>query len=149
MLLHWTCKPFAELTVDELYRIVQLRNAVFVVEQNCPYQDADDKDQHCLHVCGWHNGILVGYARLVPKGISYEAYISIGRVVTATVVRGSGAGKALLQKAIEDCYAAYEQQPIKISAQLYLKRFYESFGFEQVSEVYLEDNIEHIAMIKP
>jgi ElaA protein len=147
-MLTWTCQPFDALTVTQLYSILQLRNAVFVVEQNCPYQDADDKDPHCLHLCGWQDQHLVAYARLVPKGISYNTHISIGRVVTCQAVRGTGAGKALIQQAIQHCYAAYGQQAIKISAQLYLQRFYTSFGFEQVTPVYLEDNIEHIGMIK-
>lgn len=147
MQLHWILKKFEELTPYQLYAILQLRNDVFVVEQNCVFQDADDKDQNCYHLMGFADNKLVAYTRLVPPKIFY-AEMSIGRVVTARAARRSGAGKELMQKSIDACYAVFGEGPIKIGAQLYLKAFYESFGFRQISDVYLEDGIEHIYMRK-
>lgn len=142
----WKCKPFRDLTVYELYAILRLRLEVFVVEQNCPFQDADNKDQHCYHLCGWNNDVLVAYVRIVPPGISYEEP-SIGRVVTSAAHRGAGTGRALMEKGMEHCRLLFGPTSIKIGAQLYLKKFYESLGFVQSGEVYLEDDIEHIEMI--
>ena len=142
----WTCKTFKELTVYELYAIMQLRSEVFVVEQNCPYQDADNKDQQSHHFCGWDGETLVAYVRLVPPGISFDE-MSIGRVVTSPAHRKGGLGRMLMQQAIERCILIFGKQNIRIGAQLYLKNFYESLGFSQCSEMYLEDNIEHIEMI--
>ena len=147
MQIDWILKNFPELTPYELYAIMQLRNEVFVVEQNCVFQDADDKDQDCYHLMGFVGDKLGAYTRLVPPGIIYSE-ISIGRVVTSPVVRRGGAGRELMKKSIESCYALFGEQSIKIGAQLYLKKFYESFGFHQISDVYLEDGIEHIYMRK-
>lgn len=147
MQLHWLLKHFDELTPYQLYAILQLRNEVFVVEQNCVFQDADDKDQDSYHLMGYLDNKLVAYTRLVPAGVSYgEA--SIGRVVTSPSVRRSGAGKLLMQQSIDSLYTLFGKVPIRIGAQLYLQHFYESFGFERVSDIYLEDGIEHIYMIK-
>ncbi|MBO9682154.1 MAG: GNAT family N-acetyltransferase [Flavisolibacter sp.] len=148
MQVQWLLKKFEELTPYQLYAILQLRNEVFVVEQNCVFQDADDRDQSSYHLMGFHNNKLVAYTRLVPPGRMYEQ-VSIGRVVTSPSVRRSGAGKELIKQSIDAVYNLFGVQPIKIGAQLYLKHFYGSFGFEQVSDVYLEDGIEHIYMIKP
>ena len=142
----WNCKAFNELTVQELYAVLQLRIEVFVVEQNCVFQDADNKDQKSWHVMGWDGDVLSAYTRLVPAGISYPE-VSIGRVVTSPKMRQTGLGRELMKKSIEEVYRMWSQQPIRIGAQLYLKKFYESFGFQQCSEVYLEDNIDHIEMI--
>lgn len=147
MQLHWLLKRFDELTPYQLYAILQLRNEVFVVEQNCVFQDADDKDQNSYHLMGFLDNKLVAYTRLVPAGVSYEQ-ASIGRVVTSPSVRRSGAGKLLMQQSIDSLYALFGKVPIKIGAQLYLQHFYESFGFKRVSDIYLEDGIEHIYMIK-
>ena len=147
MQIQWLLKKFEDLTPHELYAILQLRNEVFVVEQNCVFQDADDKDQNAYHLMGFSNK-LIAYTRLVAPGKIYEQ-ASIGRVVTSPSIRKSGAGKELMQQSVESVYNLFGKQPIKISAQLYLKNFYESFGFKQVSNVYLEDGIEHIYMIKP
>jgi len=144
--LEWRCKSFASLTPFELYSILQLRNEVFVVEQNCVFQDADDKDQQCHHLMGWQGDHLAAYTRLVPAGVAY-VFNSIGRVVTSPRNRGDGLGKALMQKSIEVCDELLGEGTIKIGAQLYLKRFYESFGFVQVGEVYDEDGIDHIHML--
>ena len=145
--LVWKCKSFGELNSHELYTIMRLRNEVFIVEQNCVYQDADNKDQRSFHLMGWAGNDLAAYARLVPKGVSFSN-ISIGRVITSPAYRCKGAGKALMQQAIRQCNQIFGEQPIKIGAQLYLKKFYEGFGFVQASEVYDEDGISHIEMLK-
>lgn len=147
MQLHWLLKRFDELTPYQLYAILQLRNEVFVVEQNCVFQDADDKDQDSYHLMGFIDNKLVAYTRLVPAGVSYEQ-ASIGRVVTSPSVRRSGAGKLLMQQSINSLYSLFGKVPIKIGAQLYLQHFYESFGFKRISDIYLEDGIEHIYMLK-
>jgi ElaA protein len=147
MQLQWILKRFDELTPYQLYAILQLRNEVFVVEQNCVFQDADDKDQASWHLMGFDENKLVAYTRLVPPGIAYEEP-SIGRVVTSPSVRRFGAGRLLMQHSIDAVYNLFGHAPIKIGAQLYLKKFYESFGFEQVGEQYIEDNIPHIYMLK-
>src|SRR5436190_21567034 len=99
--INWQLKAFNELNASELYSILQLRNEVFVIEQNCVYQDADNKDQGSYHFTGWRNDKLIAYARLLPKGIAYNDYVSIGRVVTAPSERGNSIGKELLKKSIE------------------------------------------------
>lgn len=145
-MIYWKCKHFKELTGYELYSIMRLRSEVFVVEQHCIFLDADNKDQQCYHLCGWSNQTLVAYARLVPANISYDEP-SIGRVVTSPEYRRSGAGRMLMQKAIEESLLIFDKKNIKIGAQLYLKQFYESLGFRQCSKIYLEDGIEHIEML--
>ncbi len=143
---HIYYKPFASLTPAELYDIMQLRNEVFVVEQNCVYQDADNKDPHCHHLMIRDGEKLAAYARLLPKGLAYEQ-MSIGRVISSPAYRGTGVGKLLIAQAIKDCRELFGEGPIQIGAQFYLQKFYESFGFVQVSDIYLEDNIEHILMV--
>jgi len=143
---YWTCKTFAELTPDELYAILRLRSEVFVVEQNCVFLDMDNKDQKSHHLMGWRDGILVGYSRVLCAGISYVES-SIGRVVTSPAARHLGVGRELLNKSIDTLYKLYGKQPIRIGAQCYLTKFYESFGFVQKGEIYLEDGIEHIEML--
>ncbi|MEM9918490.1 MAG: GNAT family N-acetyltransferase [Bacteroidota bacterium] len=126
-----------------------LRQEVFIIEQNCPYLDVDGKDQAAHHLMiRDEEGLLIAYTRLLPKGISYESYSSIGRVVTAQSVRGSGIGKFLMQQSIQWIKQLYPEDQIKISAQCYLLRFYQSFGFQPMGEQYLEDDIPHIAMIR-
>jgi ElaA protein len=145
--INWIHKPFAALSPEELYAILQLRSEVFVVEQNCVYLDTDGKDVSAEHLMGWIGNKLVAYARLLPAGLSF-AEVSIGRVVSSPAFRGTGSGRALLEQAIPTCYALFGKSPIRIGAQLYLQQFYESFGFVQDSDMYLEDGIEHIEMIK-
>ena len=145
--IQWICKPFDIVTPHELYAILQLRSEVFVVEQNCIFQDIDGKDQQCYHLMGLVENNLVAYARLMPAGVSYN-FISIGRIATSSKYRNKGAGKALLDTAIEKCNELFGRQAIKIGAQLYLKNFYESFGFIQIGEVYDEDGILHVEMIR-
>jgi ElaA protein len=147
MLLNWQLKKFDTLTASELYAIMQLRNEVFVVEQNCLYQDADDKDQPSWHLMGTNSEHqLMAYSRLLPAGVAFKEP-SIGRVVTHADVRREGAGKELMNEAIKCCNVLFNNAAIRIGAQLYLLQFYRSFGFKQVSEIYLEDGIEHIEMI--
>lgn len=149
MHLHWILKSFSELTTDELYALLRLRNEVFIVEQNCPFPDVDGKDQHCHHLLGLdtQKGALLAYTRLVPPGVAY-AYSSIGRVVTSVEARGLGAGQELMQRSIVEITRLYGPCTIQIGAQKYLHNFYESFGFLQSGEGYLEDGIEHIPMIR-
>ena len=146
MSLTWIIKEFSQLSPTELYAIIRLRNEVFVIEQNCIYQDADNKDQASLHLCGWTNNELVAYTRLMPPGLSYEE-CSIGRVVTSPAHRKTGAGRELMQVSIEKTFSEFNTDTIKIGAQLYLKKFYESLGFVQCSDQYLEDGIPHILML--
>lgn len=145
--LQWLCKKFNALSVNELYAILRLRSEVFVAEQNCVFLDMDNKDHFCYHLMGWQQNNLVAYARLIPPDKVY-AEMSIGRVVTSPLFRKNGAGKLLMQTAIEQCHILFGNGPIKIGAQLYLKKFYEGFGFEQSSDIYDEDGIDHIEMIR-
>lgn len=146
--MRWHYKPFSSLTPQELYAIMHLRSEVFVVEQNCPYLDPDNKDQGSHHLMAWDGDTLVAYARLLPAGLSFSE-VSIGRVVSSPKYRRTGAGRALMETAIASCYALFGKEPIRIGAQLYLKDFYASLGFVPEGEVYLEDNIEHIEMVRP
>ena len=143
----WILKKFEELTPAELYAVLQLRNEVFVVEQNCVFQDADDKDQACFHFMGWQDKTLAAYTRIVPPGLAYKEP-SIGRVIISPRCRRQRLGTELMKFSIEKLIALFGEQDIKIGAQLYLKNFYESFQFKQSSEVYLEDGIEHIEMTR-
>lgn len=145
---NWICKEFADLTPDELYAVLRLRSEVFVVEQNCIFLDMDNKDQFSQHLMGWRENKLVGYARIVPAGFSYVES-SIGRIVSSPDVRGMGIGRDLLQQSIKTLYTLHGKRVIRIGAQYYLKNFYGSFGFQQASDIYLEDGIEHIEMILP
>lgn len=146
-MINWIVKPFGSLSIHELYAILQLRTEVFVVEQNCVFQDMDNKDQQCHHLMGWKDTLLAAYTRLVPPGLSYE-YPSIGRVVTSPAARGSGLGKTLMEKSIEELNRLYGYGTIQIGAQLYLKKFYQSLGFRQIGGIYDEDGIAHIHMIR-
>lgn len=139
-------KAFNELTVHQLYEILKLRSAIFVLEQQCLYQDMDDKDKHCHHLMIFEDNQLAAYTRLVPAGVSFSE-ISIGRVITNPDYRGRGLARKLMQQSIEACYDLFGKQPIRIGAQLYLKDFYSSLGFVQQGEMYLEDDIPHIEML--
>jgi len=146
--LYFSCLSFQQLSLRELYDMMQLRQVVFVVEQDCPYVDADGKDEAGHHLMGYRaDGKLLACSRLLPPGISYASYASVGRVVTAPEVRGTGLGRQLMRQSLDWCRRLYGDAPVKISAQCYLIRFYESFGFSTKGEVYLEDDIPHISMV--
>jgi ElaA protein len=148
MSLEYTLKHFSHLTNQELYAILEARIAVFCVEQNCPYQDCDGKDLEAYHVLGKDaDGVLQTYCRLLEKGVTYESYASIGRVLTSAAYRGKGEGKVLMRQAIQFIGELYPMQKVKISAQCYARVFYESLCFEAVGEEYLEDDIPHISMV--
>jgi ElaA protein len=150
----WQIKSFNELSLHQLYDALKLRVDVFVVEQTCYYPDLDgeknqlDRDQETLHLLGYQGDILVAYLRILAKGQRYDNYISIGRVATAKQARGSGLGHELMLEGLKMCQQHFPNQSIKISAQKHLIKFYQYHGFEQVSSIYLEDNIPHIAMVK-
>jgi ElaA protein len=146
-MLKITTKTFKELTTDELYALLQLRSEVFVVEQDCVYQDIDYKDQKALHVLGFKNDKLVAYTRLFKPG-DYFNYASIGRVIVAQNEREHKYGYDIMNASISAIKEYYNETTIKISAQTYLKKFYNNLGFEEVGEGYLEDGIPHIGMIK-
>lgn len=151
-MLYWQWAAFSELTVYELYEILRLRQNVFIVEQNCPYPDADGKDLKSYHLSGWDNPPhrsrkLLAYMRILPPGISYAEF-SIGRIITAPEVRKTGLGKLLMKEGLRRIEENFGKQPIRISAQAHLKTFYEEFGFRQVSEPYDEDGIPHIEMLR-
>lgn len=141
-------KTFEDLSVHELYQVLRLRSEIFVIEQQCIYLDADNKDQKCHHLLFFDDGRLAAYTRLVPAGVSFVE-ISIGRVVVGADFRGKGLARKLMEESIKQAYRVFGTQPIRIGAQFYLKEFYASLGFEQQTEVYLEDDIEHIDMLLP
>lgn len=145
--IEWSLKKFEELSALELYEILRLRSEVFVVEQNCVFLDMDDKDQFSLHLQGRIDGKLAAVVRILPPGLAY-AEPSIGRVVSSPLFRRKGVGIELMNTAIQETISLHGNIPIKIGSQLYLKKFYESFGFLQCSETYLEDDIPHIKMIR-
>lgn len=140
---------FSELHLQELYDCMVLRQEVFVVEQDCPYLDVDGKDQDSWHVLGYDKQQLVAYTRIVPLGVSYPNHVSIGRVVTHAKVRRTGIGKELMTASLAACHRLFPGQDIKISAQTYLLKFYQGFGFQPIGEGYLEDGIPHQGMVRP
>jgi ElaA protein len=145
MSLEWKIKRFQELSTAELYDLLQLRSEVFVVEQNCVYQDIDGKDRKALHLIGEYDSKIVAYARLFKAG-DYFDEASIGRVVVGANCRDKKWGHELMTQAIRAVKAYFDTMKITISAQLYLQKFYESHGFLVTSETYLEDDIPHIQM---
>lgn len=148
-MLTFKTTAFKDLSLSELYDIMVLRQAVFVVEQNCSYLDADGKDAEALHLRAYHEeGELLAYARIFDRGIAYADYASIGRVIVAQKARGTGLGYRLMEEAAKQLYRHYGLQPIKISAQAHLQTFYGLLGYQGVGEGYLEDGIPHRAMIK-
>jgi ElaA protein len=147
--MNFICKPFTELTIDEWHDIAALRQIVFVVEQNCAYLDIDGKDKIAWHLMGYENNELAAYTRLLPKGVAYEQFTSIGRVVTHPNHRRKGSGIALMETSIAQVEQLFGKGAIKIGAQQYLTTFYQKFGFEVVGEMYLEDNIPHVPMLRP
>jgi ElaA protein len=147
MNLTHTIKAFHELTVDELYDLLRLRSEVFVVEQNCVFLDQDNKDQKCYHLLLYSDSELVGYSRLVPAGLSYSE-MAIGRVITSASARGKGLGRILMELSIEYCHKFFGPGDIRLGAQTYAHGFYASLGFVSDGDVYDEDGIEHIEMVR-
>jgi ElaA protein len=147
----WQWCRFSELRPEELYAVVRLREAVFVVEQNCPYPDADGRDPRAWHLLGWQDReqerMLAAYARVFEPGVRY-AEASIGRVVTAQAVRGTGVGRHLMAEALRRVDALVPGEKIKLAAQRRLEEFYAGFGFTTVSAPYEEDGITHIDMVR-
>ncbi|MAX07523.1 MAG: GNAT family N-acetyltransferase [Gammaproteobacteria bacterium] len=140
-------QKFKTLNAHELYSLLRLRSEVFVVEQECIYQDIDDFDLDAIHVCGHNDGEIVAYSRLLAPGIKYVGS-SIGRVLTKQTNRGTGLGKALLKESIAQCQQEWPAADISLSAQKYLEKFYSGFGFETKSAAYMEDGMPHIQMTK-
>ena|SRR5690606_5974181 len=145
-MLHIIIKTFNELSTVELYDILQLRSDVFVVEQNCVYQDLDGKDQKALHILGIKNNHIIAYTRIFKPGDYFE-YASIGRVVVAKNERQHHYGYDIMKASISVIQERFKETTIKISAQSYLKKFYETLGFKQIGTEYLEDAIPHIGML--
>jgi ElaA protein len=147
----WKCAPFAELSPREIHDLYQARVGVFVLEQKCAFQDVDGADPECWHLLGRKTatspGPLIAYARLVPPGLKFSEP-SIGRVLTTSGARRSGAGRELMREAVGRVRGMWPGRPIRIGAQQYLERFYGEFGFVQVSEPYDEDGIPHIEMLR-
>ncbi|MFZ6052190.1 GNAT family N-acetyltransferase [Halocola ammonii] len=145
--LIWKYKTYEELTKDELYDCLALRVKVFVIEQDCPYQEVDGKDRQSDHFFGVDaDEKIVAYARIPHPGVSYQE-LSMGRIVVDPSIRGKAIGKELMVKAMNELKKKWGNVAIRISAQQHLKLFYEHFGFLQVSEMYLEDDIPHIEML--
>lgn len=140
-------KEFNELTTQQLYDILQLRSEVFVVEQDCVYQDIDGKDKKALHILGYKEENLVAYTRIFKPGDYFKAS-SIGRVVVSEKERKYKYGYDIMEASIKAIESHYKTKTIVISAQVYLKRFYNNLGFFEIGEVYLEDGIPHIKMQK-
>ena len=141
------CKPFNSLSLEELLSVLALRSEVFVVEQNCVYQDIDGKDKKALHIVGYLNEEIVAYARIFDKGVIYPEYCSIGRIVTSFTERGKKIGHQLVEFSIKQCYKSFNGRAIKISAQAHLEKFYGLHSFYASGETYLEDGIPHIGML--
>lgn len=139
-------KHFNELTTMELYRILRARAEIFVVEQDCVYQDLDNKDLNAWHVWFEDEDGVAAYCRVLDKGVSYEGEGSIGRVIT--VKRGTGLGYKVMMEGIRVAEEKFRQTSLRISAQEYAQGFYEKCGFVRVSEPYLEDDIPHVQMVR-
>lgn len=139
-------KEFTELTTEELYEILKLRAEVFVVEQNCPYQDLDDKDQSSYHLFLEDNGQIIAVLRILPENVAYKE-MAIGRLIVKKSYRGKGISRKMMARAMEFITEDLGKEKIRLSGQAYLSDFYQSLGFEKVSEMYLEDGIEHFEFL--
>lgn len=147
MKLRWECKPFNDLSADQMYTILCVRQEVFVLEQECLYLDADGKDRKSFHLMGFDDDNLVAYARIVEPGVSYTE-VSMGRILTTKTTRGTGAGIELMEVGLREIEKIYGKVPVRISAQTYLLNFYQKFGFESTGKEYLEDEIPHTEMLR-
>ena len=139
----WHIKTFQNLTALELWKIYQLRVAVFVVEQNCAYQEVDEKDLKALHLFAKNSQKLTAYCRIIPE----QDGVHIGRVLVTKEARGTGLAKKLMTQALTVCQQKWQSEKIYVQAQAYLQDFYQSVGFKPISEVYLEDGIPHLDMV--
>lgn len=144
--MNWNLKKFSEMTTEELYEILKLRNEIFVVEQQCAYQDCDNKDKKALHLFLRDKDEIIAYLRILEKGVSYNE-ISIGRVAIDKKYRGKGLAREMMLVVLKYIDENLHEREIRISAQAYLVKFYKSLGFCEVSEQYLEDNIPHVEML--
>lgn len=144
--VRWQTRAFDALRPAELYELLQLRSEVFVVEQNCAFQDLDGADRLALHLLGHRDQTLVAYARCFAPGVKYRE-ASIGRIATRSAVRGQGLGHLLVETALRTVAAAWGVQPVRIGAQAQLKQFYQSHGFDDQGMPYVEDGIDHLEMV--
>ncbi|MGG1369614.1 GNAT family N-acetyltransferase [Priestia megaterium] len=143
----WCIKSFQELTNDELYEILQVRTAIFVVEQKCAYLEVDGKDKLAYHLFKKENEKIIAYLRVLPKGISYQE-ASLGRIIVKQAQRGMGLGRELVARGIDFLENELHEKTIKIQAQSRLQTFYESFGFRSVSDIYSDEGLPHVDMLK-
>lgn len=148
-MIDWQDLHHSDLSVSQLYALLQLRCAVFVVEQNCPYQDidGDDLEGENRHILGWHNGTLVAYARILKSDDELQPVV-IGRVIVSEALRGEKIGQQLMSKALKSCTRRWPEKPIYLGAQAHLQNFYGQFGFIPVTDIYEEDGIPHIGMAR-
>ncbi|PCH98025.1 MAG: GNAT family N-acetyltransferase [Gammaproteobacteria bacterium] len=145
--MSWQTKAFKDLTVDEYFEILYLRIEIFVVEQDCPYQEVDEKDRISFHLFGRaENGDVIAVTRILPQGVSYDE-ISVGRVALKKEYRGKGIADELMLETFKFIKSHFGEQPVRISAQQYLLNYYNKHGFRQVGDMYLEDDIPHVEMI--
>ncbi len=144
----WQCRHFSSLSALQLYEILRARNEVFVVEQNCPYQDCDNKDADAMHITAHLKNKLIAYSRIIAPEVAYRGAASIGRVLTVPGARKKEIGKSLMEFSIQQSESIHDSFPIIIAAQLYLEKFYIQFGFKRTSENFLEDNIPHLMMFR-
>jgi len=147
MTLRWSWHAWGDLTPDVLYAFLRLRSAIFVVEQDCVFPEMDGRDPQCEHLCGWNGAELTAYLRLVPPGVRTPE-VALGRVVVAQSARGQGLGRAVMVEGLKRCAQRYPGQPVKVSAQAHLEKFYLSLGFRTVGAPYDEDGIRHLDMVK-
>jgi len=148
--MQWQVLTFSELDTQTLYTLLQLRVDVFVVEQNCPYPELDDKDLHpeTRHILLKKGDKVIAYSRILAPNVSFVGFPGIGRVCVSQTARRLGLGKILVEKTLAETAALWPHTDIHISAQCYLQRFYQELGFNAASEPYLEDDIPHLKMIK-
>jgi ElaA protein len=145
--INWVFRSFYQLSLNELYQVFELRQEVFIVEQDCPYKDADGLDQKCFHLLGYCDNQIAAYARIVPAGVAYKE-ASIGRIVTSEKFRGIGLGKILMDESLAIMMKQFGNGQIRIMAQCYLKEFYREFAFVEDGQEFLEDGIPHIEMVR-
>ena len=146
--IDWKFAAFDALTLNELYAVLQLRSEVFVVEQACAFQDMDGADTEAMHLLGTAGGQLVAYARCFAAGVKFKE-ASIGRLITRSTLRGSGAGHVLVRRALASVAQQWGPQAVRIGAQARLEKFYRQHGFETTGVPYIEDGIPHIEMLRP